>query len=379
MRWHGWPRVRLSIPDRGERERNAPDGQDIPTSSSREVEAIAPLVISASRSTDIPAFYGDWFMERLRRGYAKWINPWNGAPLYVSFQNVRIFVFWSKNPEPFLPHLAELARLGYPYLVLFTLNDYEPEGMEPNLPPLEDRIRTFKAVSRMAGRNRVGWRWDPLLLSDSLHLQGLLDRIRQVGDAIAPFTERMIFSFIDIARYPGVARNLRNRGFGDVREFSPAGELELGAGIQELNRSWGLAISACGEERDFSDFGIGPGQCISRGHLLKQFGDDPVLRQFLDPSGRPVPPETGNRFHPAKFLKDPGQRRSCGCVVSKDIGQYATCPHLCAYCYANSNEGNVRRRYDTHMARARQGIFGESIIEEEEGPETPRQREAGSG
>ena len=144
-------------------------------------------------------------MERLRRGYAKWVNPWNGAPIYVSFQNARVFVFWSKNPRPFLPCLAEMARLGHPYYLLFTLNDYEAEGLEPRLPPLEDRVQAFISLSRMAGRGRVVWRWDPLLLSDSLDVAGLLDRIRKVGDAIAPFTERMIFSFIDIARYPRVA------------------------------------------------------------------------------------------------------------------------------------------------------------------------------
>jgi hypothetical protein len=363
MKWSGWPRVKIHIPDTPCLRDDGQNGPDGAASSGREVEAIAPLIISASRSTDIPAFYGDWFMERLRRGYAKWVNPWNGAPVYVSFRNARVFVFWSKNPAPFLPQLRELTRLGYQYYLLFTLNDYETEGLEPGLPPPEERIRTFIAISRRVGRGRVVWRWDPLLLSGSLGVEGLLDRIRNVGDAIAPFTDRMIFSFIDIARYPGVARNLRTRGFGDIREFSPAEELELAAGLQELDRSWGLTISACGEERDFSGFGIEAGGCISRDLMLREFGQDPVLRQFLqgpDPGSYPV---RGTTSPLPPHLKDPGQRSSCGCVVSKDIGQYSTCPHLCAYCYANTTPGRVEKRYNTYRIQSGKGIFGDSIIE----------------
>ncbi|MDD1669405.1 MAG: DUF1848 domain-containing protein [Methanomicrobiales archaeon] len=342
------------------------EGQDLSRGtvpSGCEVEAIAPLIISASRSTDIPAFYGDWFMERLRQGYAKWVNPWNDAPTYVSFRNARVFVFWSKNPAPFLPQLAELERAGYGYFVLFTLNDYGAEGLEPRVPSLEERIRTFISLSRLCGKGRVAWRWDPLLLTDSLDVAALLERIRHAGDAIAPFTERMIISFIDIAKYPRVSRNLKRMGFGTVREFTPAEEEELAAGLRELNRSWGLGISACGEKRDLSRFGIGGGQCISYDLLVREFGNDPVLGQFLespDPGSYlakgtplPVPPH----------LKDPGQRSSCGCIVSKDIGGYSTCPHLCAYCYANTSPGRVERHYASWRMQAAKGIFSDSISE----------------
>lgn len=361
MGWHGWPRVKMCIPDPGTRgdDKGILDGAP---PSGREVEAIAPLILSASRSTDIPAFYGDWFMERLRRGYAKWVNPWNGAPLYVSFGNARVFVFWSKNPGPFLPCLEEMTRQGYQYYLLFTLNDYEAEGLEPRLPPLQERIRTFRSISRLAGRGRIVWRWDPLLLSDSLDVNGLLDRIRNVGEAIAPFTERMFISFIDIAKYPRVAGNLRRRGFGDVRECSPSDELELAAGLRGLNRSWGLTLSACGEERDLSGFGIGAGQCISRDLMLREFGGDSVLRRFLEAPDPREPRAEGSSPLPP-HLKDPGQRPSCGCVVSKDIGQYSTCPHLCAYCYANTSPGKVEKRYETFRIQAGKGMFGDSISE----------------
>jgi hypothetical protein len=355
MRWSGWPRVKIRIPDpvlSGENDRAA---------GTREVEAIAPLIISASRSTDIPAFYGDWFMERLRLGYAKWINPWNGVPLYVSFQNARVFVFWSKNPGPFLPHLHEIASLGYQYYVLFTLNDYEAEGLEPHVPPLEERIGTFLSLSRMTGKARVVWRWDPLLLSGSLDVDGLLERIRRVGDALAPYTERMILSFIDIAKYPRVAKNLRGQGFGTVREFTPSEEEEFAEGLRELNRSWGLTTFACGERRDLSRFGIHRGQCISYDLMVREFSGDPVLRGFLEEPGIGSPGGGGPPVPAPDRLRDRGQRASCGCVVSKDIGRYGTCPHLCLYCYANPSPELVRRRCEAMRKRTRMGPSVDSI------------------
>lgn len=361
MKWQGWPRVKIRIPDREEEGGDAGDGQGRDPSSGREVEAIAPLIISASRSTDIPAFYGDWFMERLRRGYAKWINPWNGAPLYVSFGNARLFVFWSKNPGPFLPHLAEMSGLGVQYYVLFTLNDYGAEGLEPHVPPLEERIGTFLALSRMTGRARAVWRWDPLLLSDRLDVGGLLERIRAVGDTVARHTERMIISFIDIARYPRVAGNLRRQGFGKVREFTPAEEEEFAEGLQELNRSWDLTITACGEKRDLSRFGIHRGQCISYDLMVREFDGDRVLRRFLDRPGIAALRESRSPIQTPDHLRDPGQRSTCGCVVSKDIGRYGTCPHLCLYCYANPSPESVRRRYEVFRRKAGMGVLGDAI------------------
>jgi hypothetical protein len=361
MKWHGWPRVKIRIPDRETEGGNALAGPVRAPSSGREVEAIAPLIVSASRSTDIPAFYGDWFMERLRRGYSKWINPWSGAPLYVSFANARLFVFWSKNPEPFLPHLAEVGRMGYQSSFLFTLNDYEPEGLEPHVPPLEERIGTFQSLSRMMGKARVVWRWDPLLLSSSLDMDGLLERVRRVGDAVAPCTERMVLSFIDIAKYPKVARNLRKQGSGSVREFTPSEEVEFAAGLSELNRSWNLTLSACGEKRDLSRFGIHRGQCISYDLMVREFRGDRVLQGFLGKPGSADLKEGGPPFCTPDHLRDPGQRSACGCVVSKDIGQYGTCPHLCLYCYANPSPETVRRRYEAFRERAGMGVYGDSI------------------
>ena len=137
-------------------------------------EAQAPIIISASRSTDIPAFYADWFFHRLKVGYSAWTNPFNGVKSFVSYEKCRFIVFWSKNPEPLLGHLDELKERNIGCYIQYTLNDYEKEGLEKGVPPLEQRIDTFKRLVDQFGQGRVIWRFDPLILTDQIGLDDLL-------------------------------------------------------------------------------------------------------------------------------------------------------------------------------------------------------------
>jgi len=327
------------------------------------VDAIAPLIVSASRSTDIPAFYGDWFMDRLRAGYVRWKSPFGGKPVYVSLLKTRLFVFWSKNPEPFLSHLATIDRLGYGYYFLYTLNDYDAEGLEPGVPPLGERIDTFIRLSGRIGRGRVVWRFDPLVLADDITVPDLLEKIRGIGDRIAPFTRRLIFSFIDIEKYGKVRKNLQAAGFPGAREFSEAEVDEFCAGLEGLNRRWNLTLTACADGRDLSRYGIGRGQCISYDLMVREFGVDRALMDFLHPVGQQSLCGSSQPVDPAHRLKDPGQRNTCRCIVSKDIGRYSTCMHLCAYCYANSSPESARRNYARYVADRDRAIFHDAITD----------------
>lgn len=132
------------------------------------VIAQAPLIISASRATDIPAFYTDRFFRRLEKGYIRWRNPFSGQDSYVSFYNTRFIVFWSKNPAPLLPYLSTLKERGIGCYIQYTLNDYEAEGLEPNVPPLAQRIDTFRRLVDALGMGAVVWRFDPLILTDRI-------------------------------------------------------------------------------------------------------------------------------------------------------------------------------------------------------------------
>jgi len=349
MQWKGWEHLPLEIAD--------PDS----ASGVRIVDAIAPLIVSASRSTDIPAFYGDWFMARLKAGYVKWKSPFGGNPVYVSFAKTRLFVFWSKNPEPFLPCLDTLDRMGCNYYFLTTLNDYDAEKLEPRVPPVDERIGTFIRLSERIGKGRVVWRFDPLILSDQITVGDLLEKIRSIGDRISPYTRRLVFSFVDIAKYRKVQRNFQAQGFSGVREFTDRERAEFCEGLAALNRCWGLEISACGENSDLSRFGIAKGQCISYSLLAEEFPEDPVLMGFLRSEGQQVLSGAVDPSIFARRLKDPGQRNACSCLVSKDIGQYSTCMHLCAYCYANTSPAAVIANYERHRNDAKRGIFHDSI------------------
>lgn len=321
-------------------------------------KAIAPEIISASRSTDIPAFYSEWFINRLREGYVKWVNPFNQRPQYVSFEKARVIVFWSKNPRPLIPFLPEIEARGLYYYLQYTLNDYEDEGLEPGVPPLKERIATFAAISERIGKERVIWRFDPLVLLQGLDVDGLLNKVKRLGDAIASHTTKLVFSFGDISLYRKVQNNLNMAGIKYL-EFDQEAMIQAASGIANLCRRWGISAATCAEPIDLSSFGIGHNKCIDDELILRISNGDPVIRQLL--SSESVNGQESifiSSKRTKKSLKDTGQRRACGCVLSKDIGQYNTCPHLCAYCYANTSEKIVRR----NLMRA--SATGESIIGE---------------
>jgi hypothetical protein len=325
MAWKkGWERVLITRP-----------GEQVPR------EAVAPVIVSASRSTDIPAFYGDWLMERLRRGYAARVNPFSGRIEYVSFEKTRLVVFWTKDAAPFMSSLTELDRSGLSYLFQYTLNDYEKERIEPGIPAIHDRVETFTELARRIGKGRMVWRYDPVLLSGSLDVEEILARIANLGDALRHSTGRLVISFIDIERYPRVKRNLGSAGFGGVREPTRPEIEAICTGLADLNRNWRFSISACGESLDLSAFGIGKGPCINYDQIVRAFPRDRALIEFLRTPVLEKGLEKGLRA-----LKDPGQRSTCGCIIAKDIGQYSTCPHLCAYCYANASPAAVTRNLD---------------------------------
>lgn len=350
MRWKGWDRVTID-PGTGE---VSGDKRTPPA-----IDAIAPIIVSASRSTDIPALYGDWFMDRLKRGYVNWTSPFNGRVIPVSFARARVFVFWSKNPRPFFPSFHTLIGDNSQFIVLYTLNDYHDEGLEPGIPSLTERIRTFTELSSMIGRERLSWRFDPLLLCDTLTVEDLLCRLGRIGDRIAPHAGRLVISFVDIGKYPRVKRNLASSGISGIREFSDREIRQLASGLMQLNEKWDLPVQACGEETDLSRYGIQRGECISYDLLVSQFSQDPVLMDFLRP-----PPGSDLPAVRKRALKDPGQRGRCGCVVSKDIGRYSTCIHGCRYCYATSSASLAERNYQKYCEKKEQGIFLPGIIDE---------------
>jgi len=295
--------------------------------------SISPYIISVSRSTDIPAFYSDWFYERLREGYSVWLNPMNQKPQIVNFENVKFIVFWTKNERPLHKYLKKIDEKKIRYYFQYSINDYEKEGFEPNVPPLYDRISSFIELSNQIGRERVIWRFDPLVLSDRITINVLLEKIKKIGDLLHPFTEKLVISFIDIEPYRAVRRNLDNLNFFDVREFNEEEMRIFAEKLEEINENWGLKIATCGEIIDLSEFGIEHNKCIDPELIKRLCFDDFDFIKYVNNNAE----------------KDKGQRDVCGCMASKDIGMYNTCMHQCVYCYANHFNQMVKNNYQKHL------------------------------
>ena len=304
-------------------------------------KTLSPVIVSVSRETDLPCFYGDWFLSRLRDGWCEWKNPFNGELRKVSFDKTRMIVFWSKNPKPMLARLVEVEALGFKqYYFQFTLNDYVAEGLEPNVPSVAERIDTFRRLADRIGKERVIWRFDPLLLTDKITIDGLINRIGNIGCQLKGYTDKLVFSFIDISSYRKVQKNLA--GF-NCCEFMAEEQAKFAVRLAKLNEGLGLELATCGELADLSTYGIKHNKCVDDELIMRLFHDDPKLMEYIGAEY-----DMFEGWGIKKSKKDKGQRKACGCIVSKDIGMYNTCPHLCRYCYANSHDSLVMANWKSH-------------------------------
>lgn len=322
-------------------------------------DATAPVIISASRSTDIPAFYAKWFFNRLEAGYCVWYNPFNQKPMYISLKNCKFIVFWTKNPAPIIPFLPELDKRGIKYYFQFTMNDYENENFEPCVPKLEKRIETFKELSQKIGKERVIWRFDPLIITPNLTPRDLLKRIWNIGNKIFGCTEKLVFSFVDVAAYKKVQSNFIketpnyfSRDNVLNAEMTDAQQNEIVDGLRKCQaawkeKGWDITLATCAEQGEFQ--GVEHNRCID-GELIERIcKDDPQMVHYLR-TGKMSEPnlfDTLPPFDPHK-MKDKGQRKICGCMISKDIGMYNTCRHFCVYCYANTSREIVLKNAAKH-------------------------------
>lgn len=304
-----------------------------------DVKKLEPIIISASRATDIPAFYTDRLISQIEEGYVKWKNPFNGQIQAVSFAKTRLFVFWSKNPFPMLKKLSYFDDNGYNYYFQYTLNDYEPEKWEKNLPALNQRLENFMELSELIGKQKVIWRFDPFIISDKLRPDELLRRIENIGDQLYKYTNRLVISFIDIDIYPKVKRKLSALPDA-IKEIDVSTMHYFARELKRLNQKWNLKIATCAEQIDLQQYGIEHNRCIDGRLIIELFSADNDLMDFLgykqaDQTDFLATEKNIPSYSYAK-LKDKGQRKFCGCIKSKDIGQYNTCSNGCVYCYANT-------------------------------------------
>ncbi len=294
---------------------------------------VHPLIISASRETDIPAFYSDWLFSRFDIGFSFWKNPYNNKRCQrVFFDKCGGFIFWTKDPIKLLAISDKIDSYHKHWYAQITLNNYEIEGFEPNVPPLSDRISSFIEISRKYGPDKVIWRFDPILVSDTLSVSMVINRIENLFHLISPYTKQLVFSFIDIS-YKNVKINLKKNS--TIRELTDSEKIEVLRYFSTITND--IIVRAC-SCYDYSKYGIIPGKCI----------DNKIFETIAEG-------DTDFLANLRLLKKDKGQRGRCNCIESKDIGEYSTCMHLCKYCYANRSESIVKRHYKMHYDAILQG------------------------
>jgi DNA repair photolyase len=296
------------------------------------------VIVSASRRTDIPAFYSEWFFKRLEEGFVIVRNPFNfqqviKVPLTKDW--VDGFVFWTKNPEQMMKRLHLLE--GYPYYFLFTLNPYD-KNIEKRLPEKERLIGVFQKLSEAIGKERVIWRYDPIILTPELNVGYHIESFRRLSLRLSGFTDKCIISFV--AFYPKVEKRLKEM---NAHPATLDEKKEIASAFSEIGKKQGIKVEVCAEEADLSSYGVFPAKCIDKS-LLERI------------SGKEIDAK-----------KDKNQRKFCGCDESVDIGSYNTCLHECIYCYANSSMELVKknvRNYDVNSPLLCSQLTGQEIVRE---------------
>lgn len=287
------------------------------------------LIVSASRRTDIPAFYSDWLTNRVREGFVMVRNPMNlhsVSKISLDPEVVDCIVLWTKNPERLMPRLHLLKQ--YTYYFQFTVTPYAQE-LEPNLPPKTKILELFRSLSRQIGPERIIWRYDPIILTQKMDINFHRNTFYEMAKLLEGYTHKCVISFLDL--YRKSQRNLLSIPLSPITLPDMYNLTQL---LNETAKKFLIKVVTCAEDIDLTQFGVDRGKCI----------DDKLITEL-----------TGKDL---QISKDKTQRHECGCVASIDIGAYNTCPHGCLYCYANFNSNLVKANFSKHNP-ASPLLFGE--------------------
>ncbi|MHC1725512.1 MAG: DUF1848 domain-containing protein [Syntrophobacteraceae bacterium] len=284
------------------------------------------VIVSASRRTDIPAFYSKWFINRVRQGWCLVPNPFNRlqvSRVSLSAGDVDAYVFWTRNPRPLMRYLAELDGLGCRYYFLITLIGY-PERIDPGAPSFKTAVNTFQDLSARIGPNRVIWRYDPVLLSSAAGCAFHKENFGQAARALRGCTKRCIISFMKPYRKARARIEAAAPGSSQPVDSGSPEVRDLLTFFSETARENSLEVFSCAGETDLSPLGVKPSKCID-GELISTLFDIEI-----------------------NAPKDSCQRKECGCTASKDIGAYDTCLFGCSYCYATSSLDRAKANHARH-------------------------------
>lgn len=276
------------------------------------------MIIQASMRTDIPAFYAEWFLNRLKAGFVLVRNPYDPSSVTryrLSPEVVDAIGFCTKDPSPMLAHMDALKDYGQYWFVTIT-----PYGrdIEPNVPDREKVMADVKTLSEIVGQRRVGWRYDPIFISDEYPIERHIADFEHMARILEGCTDTCVISFIDL--YKKVRRN-----FPEVREVGREDRIALGRAFARIGAKYGMTIRACAEGMELAPYGVNCAGCMTVDIWEKALG-----QRLNVPKGK-------------------NQRDgACNCVLGSDVGAYDTCRHLCRYCYANADPDRVRKNKVFH-------------------------------
>lgn len=275
------------------------------------------MILHTGLRTDIPAFYTEWFVNRLNEGFVMVRNPYN--PLQVTKYRISpdvvdVISFCTKNPAPFLPYLDLLRGYGQYWFV--TITPYGKE-IEPNVPEKETVMKAFQELSKKVGIASIGWRYDPIFISADYPLERHICEFEQMARALSGYTTTCVISFIDL--YQKVLRN-----FPEVREVKKDQRIALAKEFVRIGKQYGMTIKSCAEGTELVLYGVDCSGCMTASVFEQAVGC------------------------PLNIPKVKGARSECGCLLGCDIGAYNTCGHLCRYCYANYDAETVLNNLKHH-------------------------------
>lgn len=275
------------------------------------------MIINTGMRTDIPAFYSEWFMNRVRAGFVLVRNPYNQDRITryeLKPEVVDCIAFCTKDPQPMLKFLDEL-KIYHQYWFV-TITPYGRE-VEPNVPPKETVMQDFISLSKAVGINCIGWRYDPIFIDKTYTIERHIADFEQMCKTLSGFTNVCVISFIDL--YEKVKRN-----YPQARTVSRQERIIIGKNFAQIGKRHGITIKACAEGTELAPYGVDCSGCMTQQTFEKAVGCDLIIP------------------------KKKSQRAECSCVLGTDIGAYDTCGHFCRYCYANLNRENVRRNMQIH-------------------------------
>ncbi|HCX64381.1 MAG TPA: hypothetical protein DHN33_04130 [Eubacteriaceae bacterium] len=290
------------------------------------------MILSVSRRTDIPAFYSEWFMKRIKEGFVYVRNPFNPnqvSRVQITPNVVDCIVFWSKNPKPLLKYLPRLDEMGYRYYFQWTVTPYKKD-IEPKMVNKEEVLQLVQQLAEKIGKEKIILRYDPILITNVYDEAYHYKAFEKLCKAVASSTDKIIISFVD--DYRKNSKNLKKIG---VKKLKTEDMKRISKRFVQLAKEKEIAIETCAEQVDLEEIGIKHGHCVD-GDLIEKIIGYPIKE---------------------KDKKD-GNREFCGCMKSIDIGQYDSCIFNCAYCYANVNP---QRSYENYLSHDQDSpiLFGE--------------------